>query len=411
MSDKDKKNSISDWLLEHGRGSAFWFAKRLAANDTLATHAHQAGPYLPKEFLFRVFPQLNRPGTLNPDAWFDLNVDSHGSRTSVRAIWYNNRLHGGTRNEARITNFGGQRSAILDPDSTGALTIFAFEPGATDDAPECHVWVCRNKEEEDLVEERIGPVEPGRFFTSEGAFLSSKLIPARVGLPSCRLRIDQIPPDWFGEFPDAQEIIHRTFELRPDDSSAADQRLLRRRNCEYEMFRSIEEAVEMPIVRRGFDNIEAFLSTAQSILQRRKARSGRSLELHVRQIFLEVKLKENVEFAYQPQSEVGKRPDFLFPSEAAYRDASWPADRLRMLATKTTCKDRWRQILNEADRIPRKHLLTLQEGVSENQFREMAEAKVTLVVPRELQTRFPASVRPRLESLEEFVREVKRIVS
>jgi hypothetical protein len=55
-----------------------------------------------------------------------------------------------------------------------------------------------------------------------------------------------------------------------------------------------------------------------------------------------------------------------------------------MLAAKTTCKDRWRQILNEADRIPAKHLLTLQEGVSEGQFREMNDAGVRLVVPRAL---------------------------
>lgn len=42
-----------------------------------------------------------------------------------------------------------------------------------------------------------------------------------------------------------------------------------------------------------------------------------------------------------------------------------------MLAVKTTCKDRWRQILNEADKIHQVHLFTLQEGVSLAQYREM----------------------------------------
>ena len=32
-----------------------------------------------------------------------------------------------------------------------------------------------------------------------------------------------------------------------------------------------------------------------------------------------------------------------------------------MLAVKTTCKDRWRQILNEADKIHQVHLFTLRE--------------------------------------------------
>ena len=47
------------WMDEYGVPGAVWFAKRLAANDTLATGAHGAGPYIPKEFLFSVFPELN----------------------------------------------------------------------------------------------------------------------------------------------------------------------------------------------------------------------------------------------------------------------------------------------------------------------------------------------------------------
>ena len=70
-----------------------------------------------------------------------------------------------------------------------------------------------------------------------------------------------------------------------------------------------------------------------------------------------------------------------------------------MLATKTTCRDRWRQVFNEADWIPVKHLLTLQEGVSEAQFREMTQAKVQLVVPEPLIGKFPDSVQPHLQTL------------
>ena len=78
-----------------------------------------------------------------------------------------------------------------------------------------------------------------------------------------------------------------------------------------------------------------------------------------------------------------------------------------MLAVKTTCKDRWRQILNEANRIPTKHLLTLQEGVSEGQFKEMSEAGVQLVVPAPLASSFPESVRPHLQTLESFIGDVR----
>ncbi len=78
-----------------------------------------------------------------------------------------------------------------------------------------------------------------------------------------------------------------------------------------------------------------------------------------------------------------------------------------MLAAKTTCKDRWRQILNEADRIKVKHLLTLQEGLSVNQFKEMASAGVKLVVPSRLHRTYPKQIRPDLLSLGEFIRKVR----
>jgi hypothetical protein len=78
-----------------------------------------------------------------------------------------------------------------------------------------------------------------------------------------------------------------------------------------------------------------------------------------------------------------------------------------MLAVKTTCKDRWRQILNEASRIPRKHLLTLQEGVSEGQYAEMLEAQVVLVVPSPLHDKYPRSVRSQLLTVQDFVDRVR----
>lgn len=135
--------------------------------------------------------------------------------------------------------------------------------------------------------------------------------------------------------------------------------------------------------------------------------TGNSLELHVREIFIEEGLHSMQDFQHKPFTEGDKRPDFLFPSQAAYEDPNFPASRLKMLAAKTTCKDRWRQIIREADRIPKKHLLTLQEGVSEGQFREMTGAGVQLVVPAGLHKAFPNSVRPHLMSFESFIADVR----
>jgi hypothetical protein len=394
---------LTDWLEQFSRPEFIWFVKRLSGNDTLATQAHQAGPYIPKEFLFSVLPALNKPEAENPDLTFPIFIDSHADTRDIRAVWYNNRLRGGTRNEARLTGFGGASSALLDPDSTGALTVFAFRPGGN----ECHVWVCQHETEEEIIEDRIGPVEPGEPLVWSPGGLGVVDVPKVRA--NCWLAPAEIPPAWMKRFPSGEEIIRKTVELRADGALNPDKRLLRRRECEFEIFKSVEEAVELPIIKAGFTSIEEFTARAQTILQRRKSRSGRSLELHAKALFVEEGLKEGSQFIHQPpESDPGKRgPDFLFPSSAAYANGAFPANRLRMLAVKTTCKDRWRQILTEADRITTKHLLTLQEGVSEKQFQEMVSEGVQLVVPAPLKTSFPTSVQEHLQTLESFIADLR----
>ena len=212
-----------------------------------------------------------------------------------------------------------------------------------------------------------------------------------------------------GKFPSGADIVAKAVEMRPESTEEPDKRLLRRRECEFAIFRSIEEFREFPAVERGFSTMEEFLACAQTVLQRRKSRSGRSLELHTRAIFAEEGFCEGRHFSHQQESEPGRRPDFLFPSVDAYRDGSFPGSRLRMLAVKTTCRDRWRQVLREADRIETKHLLTLQEGISEGQFREMRNAGVQLVVPRPSIHKFPVSVRSGLRTLGEFIADMRRV--
>ena len=224
---------------------------------------------------------------------------------------------------------------------------------------------------------------------------------------SCWLTPDQIPSSWLSAFPTGREIIAKTLELRSLARTTPDVRLLKRRECEFEIFRSVEEATYLPKIQAGFDSVDGFLTLANSILQSRKSRAGKSLEYHAVEIFGEDGLVPNSQFAHEPVIESNKRPDFIFPNTECYNNSSYPQAKLRMLAAKTTCKDRWRQILNEADRVEKKHLLTLQEGVSENQFNEMTEAGVTLVVPSGLHKSYPEILRPHLMTLEEFIADVR----
>lgn len=392
---------LTDWIGENdfAKKGVVWCVKRLSANDTLATRAHQAGPYMPRQFMFEVFPEIDRPTDNNPDASFDLYLDSHADHRRARAIWYNQK----SRNEVRITRLGGSRSALLDPESTGALAVFSFSSTRDRTRQECHAWVCDSAPEEDVILDTVGWVEPGTFrFAGRPGYAD----PAE-GSRDCWLDRDDIPSGWLDVFPDAGELLDKVIELRPLDALDADERLIRRRDCEYEMFQSIEEAVTLPVVQHGFANMDDFIVFAQTTLQRRRVRSGRSLELHTRQIFVEEGLREHTDFVHGAESESGRRPDFLFPSKACYDDPSYPADRLRMLAVKTTCRDRWRQVIAEANRIPVKHLLTLQEGVSDGQFAQMRAAGVQLVVPSALFASYPSSLRPELITLESFIGDIR----
>jgi hypothetical protein len=69
---------------------------------------------------------------------------------------------------------------------------------------------------------------------------------------------------------------------------------------------------------------------------------------------------------------------------------------------KSTCKDRWRQVLAEAQRIERKHLLTLEAAISTHQTDQMHEHKLQLVVPRGLQATYTPAQQENLLDLAEF---------
>ena len=85
----------------------------------------------------------------------------------------------------------------------------------------------------------------------------------------------------------------------------------------------------------------------------------------------------------------------------------FPAEDLVVLGAKTTCKDRWRQVLSEADRVEEKHLFTLQQALSKNQLKEMQDSHVKLVVPHVYISSFPREYQSSIWSLSTFILFVK----
>jgi hypothetical protein len=78
-----------------------------------------------------------------------------------------------------------------------------------------------------------------------------------------------------------------------------------------------------------------------------------------------------------------------------------------MLGAKSTLKERWRQVLTEAEKIPRKHLCTLEPAISRNQTDEILKHAVQLVIPEPLHQTYAESQKGQLWSVTAFVEFVK----
>ena len=192
-------------------------------------------------------------------------------------------------------------------------------------------------------------------------------------------------------------IDKKTILSNPDDV------IIKWIDIEFALFRMIEEKVYNPIISKPFSDCQSLIDFSNTILNRRKSRAGKSLEHHLAKIFMSSELK----FETQVVTEDNKKPDFIFPGGKEYHDFSFPAEKLIFLGAKTTCKDRWRQVLNEADRIDKKYLFTLQQGVSSNQLKEMKHENLILVVPEQYRTCFSREYRDDILSLKNFVNMVR----
>lgn len=174
------------------------------------------------------------------------------------------------------------------------------------------------------------------------------------------------------------------------------------------MFHTLERHLIEERLRTGFQSagnidVEGFVSFSLSVHGRRKSRAGFSLEHHLASLFEAHDLK----FDRNGRTEGNKQPDFLFPSAVEYHNPMFKPGALTLLGVKTTCKDRWRQVLSEGRRVTQKHLLTLEAGISSNQTNEMRAAELQLVVPKSIQPSYGADQKGWLYSVGDLIAEIK----
>lgn len=372
------------------------FYKFLSANDTGKTGGHQAGIYIPKSAIEIIFGKIFERGE-NYSRWAKICWQNEIT-TDVKFIYYGS----STRNEYRITNCGNKDFNPLEENNTGALLVIV-----QNNFEEYEGWILNTESEIETFLDTFN-----LSLTETGNLIDAKKFSPEIKV---EIEIAKFIRDLDVDFPTAEimskvarNIHEKIFNHIENIIKNPDTKLLQWIEMEYTLFREIEESRYGEKVFNGFDSMQEFIDIANSVLNRRKSRAGKSFENQLKAIFD----GNNLNYDTQAVTEANKKPDFIFPSKDAYHDLSYNADKLIILGAKTTCKDRWRQILNEADRVRgrKKYLCTLQQGISIQQLQEMKSEKVVLVVPQPYIIKYPKEFRQEIFSLSKFIEFVKETV-
>ena len=364
--------------------------KFVSPNDVGITGSHQCGFYLPKTAWEIYTPFPPEKGRLDKHPVSILWPD--GRKTESVVTWYGQK----TRSEYRLTRFG-RDFPYLTADNVGDLLILIPLAPA-----EFSAYVFDLDDDIDEVLVALG-VEP---FERWGIY--------RNGAPQFETEDECV--EWqarefarqLTNFPDGETFSRETRRILEECLSSIsalspDDMLMKYYDTEYQLFRTVERQVCQSEIVRLFRDVDDFLRTASSIMNRRKSRAGRSLENHIDHLLTQA----NIPHKMRPPSIDGK-PDVVIPNEEAYHDKDYPLDKLFVVGVKTTCKDRWRQVINEARRVPQKHIFTIQQGISRNQLADMNTAGVTLIVPRPLHHLYPTDNPVSMIDLKGFIASVKR---
>lgn len=366
------------------------FCRFITANDTHASGSHQAGFLIPIAAYSLIFNKQKERG-INEEKWVKVRWQDD-IELENRLIYY-----GKAKNELRITRFGND-FYFFEEKYVGDLLIMAKQ---SDDDYEGFVLSTEDEIESFItyfnlsMEQRNQMIEI-YLHLSEDERLQASINDAIINLNDFPQTIEM------GKM--AQSIYNRLHNVSEKDvCKTPDKILLKWYDTELSLFRSLEEKIYHPIYTMPFTDCQSLIDFSNRILNRRKSRAGKSLEHHLSAIFTAEKLI----FEEQAVTENNKKPDFLFPNSICYHNFEFPTEYLTILGAKTTCKDRWRQVINEADKVEEKYLFTLQQGISKNQLKEMADERVKLVVPKSHVDSYPEEYRNSLNTLSGFISIVK----
>lgn len=399
------------YLSEYFSSVAF---KRLSIveTDRKRSNQHEFNGSNPLKKLFGLGKLADYPAQF---VW--LGGENEGVSEEGRITWYDAREGHPTRSEYRLYF---RENPVMELASEGDLLIVARRPDKS-------VYIIVVEADTTLENQLIwlfgAPGDIGTKFNFESITNEHDLevdFAVRYILEEIGLSVEEPEIDYLDRilkpyietgFPKTSvfsELARKTLLEQISPMEDPDHALISWMEHEENLFKRLERHIVAERLENGFKSgnetdVDGFIKFSLSVQNRRKSRVGYALENHLEEIF---KI-HHVTYSRNKITENRSTPDFLFPDIKLYHDSAFPSANLTMLGVKSTCKDRWRQVLSEAKRIEVKHLFTLEPSISVNQTAEMQANRLQLVLPKRLHGTYKPSQQDWLMDLKSFVGIVK----
>jgi type II restriction enzyme len=385
-------NEIVSKAIANYQNAELAYTKFTTPNNVGATGSHESG-WLISKTAWALF--FDKPGVKGEqvDRFIEIKWQDDFV-TQSRFVYYGRK----TRNEYRLTRFGRGFPFLQEENIGDYILILRMSR----DEYKAYVFQTDNDIEDFTSAVGVSVTETNTLIQPHKPQPEKPSVISLINAAAAETKGIMPPGSWIAA--KAFEINMSTEMIQTNTAiSSPDFFLISLIKTEYELFQAIERLKFEPTIQAGFTSVDAFISVAHSILNSRKSRAGHSLENHLATIFD----ANTLQYEQQVITEGNKTADFIFPDGVSYHNPSFLIENLFFMAAKTTCKDRWRQILNEADRLDTTYLMTLQQGISKNQCKEMQDEGVILVVPYEYKSSFPKEYRDEILSLHQFIKTVQ----
>jgi hypothetical protein len=392
-------------------------AKRLTLVETITekSNQHEFQGVRPMKALLGVEDRRRMPAKFIwlTDGEGSLSVNGFASWSDVRKGRV--RKNGSPRSEYHLYYPGNAVTELMKPDDLllialqrdDSLLVVIAPDGSTSQSQLLWLFGLDQHLGSGFVGQQLGGASDNELGFAARYILDELGIEAEEPEAAC---LDALLERFGLEFPKSREFSDLARSSLPDVSALEDpdEALLRWLDQEEKLFRRLERKIVAERISAGFEfrngvDVDGFLSFSLSVQNRRKARAGLALENHLEAVFQAQALR----YIRGAETENRNKPDFLFPGALEYADHGFSTERLTMLGAKSTLKDRWRQVLSEAERVSHKHLLTLEPGISTNQTDEMRAKSLQLVLPRGLHGTYRPSQRAWLMDMRQFLSVVR----